>query len=208
MKRLLYYKGPVGSENYEAPDKNSYVVTVLKFGGPDLSGFSVCLASAIKLQHQNKNPDGTYRYAGVNTAFARHIKSVKKLIDTFKTPSLAVVAHGIKSKFEDKRAKKALLSHIEHMDASLEVQSQTFGFAVADDIPSQADFCVAKLPVDLLVCKPEEVDLVASQTVEPKRADQKKIVYFIKATDSDTSSPAAVLYKFNLEEATSLWQGS
>jgi hypothetical protein len=75
---------------------------------------------------------------------------------------------------------------------------------VADDIPSQADFCVAKLPVDLLVCKPEEVDLVASQTVEPKRADQKKIVYFIKATDSDTSSPAAVLYKFNLEEATSL----
>jgi hypothetical protein len=57
----------------------------------------------------------------VNTAFARHIKSVKKLIDTFKTPSLAVVAHGIKSKFEDKRAKKALLSHIEHMDASLEV---------------------------------------------------------------------------------------
>jgi hypothetical protein len=49
MKRLLYYKSPVGSENYEDPDKNSYVVTVLKFGGPDLSGFSVCLASAIKL---------------------------------------------------------------------------------------------------------------------------------------------------------------
>ena len=92
------------------------------------------------------------------------------------------------------------------MDESLNVQSQTFGFALTDDILSQADFCDLKLPVDILVCKPEEFDLVASQTVEPKKVDKKKILYFIKATDSETSSPAAVLYKLNLEEATSLQQ--
>ena len=80
----------------------------------------------------------------------RHISSAKTLIEGLQ--GLCVVAHGIKSAFNEVKSKENFKKHFNYINQSLEVRTQTFGFALSGKKASINDFIVIELPANLLVC--------------------------------------------------------